>query len=39
MNKLFASEDEPETYRWMRILGVILIVIAIACAILCKNMF
>ncbi len=33
------SEDEPETYRWMRILGVILIIIAIACVILCKNMF
>ena len=33
------SEDEPETYRWMRILGVILVIIAIACAIICKSMF
>lgn len=32
------SEDEPETYKWMRIFGVILVVIAIVCAILSKTM-
>lgn len=32
------SEDEPETYKWMRIFGVILVIIAIVCAILSKTM-
>lgn len=32
------SEDEPETYKWMRIFGGILVVIAIVCAILSKTM-
>jgi len=33
------SEDEPETYRWMRVLGIILVFIAIICAILYKSLF
>ena len=32
------SEDEPETYKWMRVFGAILALIAIVCAILCKSM-
>ena len=32
------SEDEPETYKWMRIFGAILVIIAIVCAILSKTM-
>ena len=32
------SEDEPETYKWMRVFGAVLTVIAIVCAILCKSM-
>ncbi|MBO4458934.1 MAG: hypothetical protein J5802_14605 [Butyrivibrio sp.] len=31
------SEDEPETYHWMKILGVILIILALACAVVCRS--
>ena len=31
------SEDEPETYHWMKVLGAMLVVLAIVCAIVCRS--
>ncbi len=32
------NEDEPETYKWMRILAIIVIIIAAACAVASSSM-
>ena len=33
-----ANEEEPETFKWMRILALVLVVIAAFCLVMSKNM-
>ena len=33
-----SNEEEPETFKWMRILALVLVVIAAFCLVMSKNM-